>query len=161
MHDRSRLRHTISLQTAWEPAAAGRHGWTRRFGRPLDLPPEERLVLVIGPVPTGSLPRVEMTRTTLNGMRLVDLPAAESLAGRGDATAADPAATGGDALPFARDVTDAVGPRNELFLAADGDAEAERSIDGTRRHRPLPPGVARVWLEVHAPLDGTGAPDHP
>ncbi len=163
MHDRSRLRHTISLQTAWEPAAAGLDGWTRRFGRPLELPAGESLVLVIVPASAAGPPRVDPARATLNGIPLAEWPAAAALAeGTAGPDADAPAATRGGARAFARDVTGAVAARNELVLFVD-DLAGERSLDGPARHRPLPTGVARVWLEVQAAPPGptAGAADHP
>lgn len=152
MHAPSVLRHTISLQAAWEPAASGRAGWARRFGRPLELPPGERLVLVIEPA--AGPPGVEAARAELNGVPLAGLPAAEALAARDERPPGEPPA----AAAFARDVTAAVVARNELFLAVD---PTTPPTDGTGRHRRLPTEVARVWLEVQATPAGSGAIDHP
>lgn len=102
--------------------------------------------------PSAGAPHVEAARAELNGVPLAGLPVAEALAARDDRP------PGGPPAPFARDVTDAVVARNDLFIAVDPTAPPP---DGTGRHRRLPTEVARVWLEVQATPAGSGAIDHP
>lgn len=135
-------RHSISLQAGWRRLDAGEVGWNRRFGRPADLPFGERIVLVVEPSPDASRQHAASAAAILLNGRPVDgLPGAE--------VCRDGAAT----VPrIARDVTDALAPRNDLELrfAADGGPVVGNPGD----HRPLPESVARVWLEIQSPGGG-------
>jgi len=146
--ERTILRHTISLQPAWEVVSGGARGVRRRFGRPPDLPPGERLVLVVATGPgwgdgDGSFPPT----ATLNGVDLSGLPVAEALAAPAGAAA------------LVRDVTDHLRPRNELVIAGLLPA-AEHPVAG-RGHAPLPVACARVWLEMQGGGDAGATIGHP
>ena len=146
--ERTILRHTISLQPAWGVVSGGTRGVRRRFGRPPDLPPGERLVLVVVAGPGwgdggGSLPPA----ATLNGADLSGLPVAESLAAPAGAAA------------LVRDVTDHLRPRNELVIA--GLLHAAEPPVEVRGHAPLLVAVARVWLEVQGGGDAGATIGHP
>ena len=99
--------------------------WTRRFGRPVDFPPGERLVLRID---SALRP---LARVVLNGTEV-------------------PLADGG--MGVAHDVTAILGVGNRLTLhvATAGGADHSRRSES---HQPLPDTVARVWLEVHGAVD--------
>lgn len=79
--------HRISLQAAWTASPDG-GTWTRSFGRPTGVGPEDRVWLVVERPAPGA--------ATLNG-RPLPAPA-------------------GDAAAWRHDVTDALRDRNELCL---------------------------------------------
>lgn len=146
------LRHRIGLEAAWETpradADAGADDWSRRFGRPADLPAGERVVLVVaaghggaGAAAAGPGAGV-VARATLNGRPLGDLPAAAALAAEAGATLA------------ACDVTAALLPRNVLRLPL----VALPTPRGGRAD--LPRSLLRVWLEIQcdAPRRGGEGP---
>jgi len=99
--------------------------WTRRFGRPVDFPQGERLVLRIDP---ASQP---LARVVLNGTEV-------------------PLASGGAGVTHDVTAILGVGNRLALHLAAGGGAD---HFCPSESHRPLPDTVARVWLEVHGAVD--------
>lgn len=146
--ERTILRHTISLQPAWEVISGRTRGVRRRFGRPPDLPPGERLVLVVATGPGwGDGGDPFPPTATLNGLDLSGLPVARSLAA--------PAGAAG----LVRDVTDHLRPRNELVINGPLPA-AEPAVAG-RRHAPLPVACARVWLEMQGGGDAGATIGHP
>lgn len=136
------FRHRIGLEAAWEApradADAGADAWSRRFGRPADLPAGERVVLVVAAGHGGAAAAAEepgpgaLARATLNGRPLGDLPAAAALAPGAGATLA------------ACDVTAALLPRNVLRLPL-------AALPPPRSGRvDLPQTLLRVWLEIQS-----------
>lgn len=106
------------------------------------MPVGERIVLVVEPSPDTARPgAASAAEILLNGRPIAGLPAAE---------ARRPGAA--SATRVARDVTDALAPRNDLELrvATAGGPGAGEPGD----HRPLPDSVARVWLEIQAARGG-------
>jgi hypothetical protein len=81
--------HVINLSTAWDPPepAAGREAWTRRFGMPAGIEPGDQVFLVIEAAATC-------------GATLAGAPLPSVVAG----------------LSWRQDVTERLGPRNELVL---------------------------------------------
>lgn len=119
----------------WERASDTVPGWTRSFGRPVDLPDGERIDLVIvAPWPI-------LTAVTLNGRAVPwGTPSAADVAGM---------------VVGRHDVTADLAARNELRLPAAPGPVGEKGAD--QRRGPLPESVARVWLEIH----GSSPSDHP
>jgi hypothetical protein len=122
--------HAIQLGAVWEPpipAADGGSVWTRRFGRPTGLGPDDRTLLVI----TRSAVAAGVT------VNAVPLP---------------PLAAGLDRWSY--DVTPRLRDRNELVLvlsAAAGD-DVHRAVEG---RGPLPLAVGTVALEIVPAAAGT------
>jgi len=124
--------HVIHLGAAWEPpdpAADGGVVWTRRFGRPTGLGPDDRVVLVIE--------RSAIVRSAIAAelaVNTVRLP---------------PLAAGVER--WSHDVTSLLRDRNELVLvlsaAADGDANGD-TARASHGRCPLPATLGTVALEI-------------
>ena len=121
--------HVINLSTAWEPpeAAAGRDAWTRRFGMPAGIEPGDQVFLVI-------------EAAVSCGAALAGAPLPSVVAG----------------LPWRQDVTERLGPRNELVLIPAAALVPESSARAAHGRRPLPVAIGSVWLEIEPRLGGRG-----
>lgn len=140
------LGHVINLQSGWIARPGDGAVWTRRFGRPAEMPAGERLVLVVETVPNADLDGVAGAAiVVLNGRPATDLPPAESRRG------------GAGVGRLARDVTDTLEPRNVLEILVAAQGGAPDTSRGTT-HLPMPEEIARVWLEIQRPRAGD---DHP
>lgn len=115
--------HVINLSTAWEPPdpGAGRDAWVRRFGMPAGLEPGDRIWLVIEAT-AGCEPR---------------------LAGAGL-----PRVVAGQ--PWRHDVTQRLGPRNELVLALVDSGVMEDGLVPAHGRLPLPGAIGSVRLEIES-----------
>jgi hypothetical protein len=121
--------HVINLSTAWDPPepAAGREAWTRRFGMPAGIEPGDQVFLVIEAAATC-------------GATLAGAPLPSVVAG----------------LSWRQDVTERLGPRNELVLIPAAALVPESSVRAAHGRRPLPAAIGSVRLEIEPGAGGRG-----
>jgi hypothetical protein len=121
--------HVINLSTAWEPPepATGQTVWTRRFGMPAGIEPGDHVFLVI-----------------------------EAAASCGATLAGTPLPSVFAGLPWRQDVTERLGPRNELVLIPAAALVPESFVRSAHGRRPLPAAIGSVRLEIEPGAGGRG-----
>jgi hypothetical protein len=140
MHDHHHsIHHSIHLGTAWEPptptAADGSVLWSRHFGRPGGLEPDDRVLLVF-------MQPAVAAEVVVNAVSLPPLPVN---AGR-----------------WAQDITPLLRDRNELLITAaasismDGGMADGGTAHGQRTRGLLPSVFGRVALEIVSANHATG-----
>lgn len=117
--------HAIHLGNAWEPPAEHAGAWTRRFGRPSGVEPDDRVLLVCERPSEAAAARPRLA-VSLNGMSLVPI---------------DPGSA-----RWEHEITPLLRERNELVLQA-AQADAPPAVDRHGRAS-LPEAWGRLSIVI-------------